>query len=125
MVTRMRIRKFIIRWIVAVLGLWAASGLLGNESISYGGRLGVILVAGFVLAVVNTIIKPVVIFLTLPAVLLTLGIFIIFINAAMVLLASWLYSPLHVSGFGVALIAGMVIGVVNWLVTALLEEDKK
>lgn len=121
----MRLRKFVIRWIVSIVGLWVASGLLGNESISYGGRVGAIVVAGLILAIVNTLIKPIVIFLTLPAVLLTLGIFIVFINAGMVLLAAWLYEPLEVSGFGIALITGMVIGVVNWLVTALLEEEKK
>lgn len=118
------LRKFLIRWAVSILGLWIASGLLGNESISFGGKLSAVLGAGFILALVNMIIKPIVVFLTLPAVLLTLGIFMIVINALMVLLAAWLYGPLEVDGFGIAIITGIVIGIVNWLVTALLEDKK-
>lgn len=117
-------RKFIIRWFVASLGLWVASELLGNESVSFSGRLGAVLISGFVLAVVNMIIRPIVVFLTLPAVLLTLGIFMVVINALMVMVAAWI-SPLDVDGFGIALITGMLIGLVNWLVTALLVEDEK
>ena len=106
------------------VGLWAASGLLGTESVSYQGRLSAVVVSGFILALVNTFIRPLVTFLTLPAVLLTLGIFRIVINALMVLLAAWLYGPLEVSGFGVAVITGIVIGLINWVVGILLEEDK-
>ena len=117
--------RFLVRWFVCGAGLWAASGLLGTESVSYGGRASAIIFSGFILALVNTFIRPLVTFLTLPAVLLTLGIFRIVINALMVLLAAWLYGPLEVSGFGVAVITGIVIGLVNWMVGILLEEDKE
>ena len=116
--------KFLVRWLVSGLGLWLAAQVLGNESISYGGKASVVIVSGFVLAVVNTFIKPIVVFLTLPAVLLTLGIFMAVINALMVLFAAWLYGPLQVSGFGTAVITGILIGLVNWLVGILLEEEK-
>ncbi|MCA9346481.1 phage holin family protein [Candidatus Saccharibacteria bacterium] len=116
--------RFAVRWFVSSFGLWVAAGLLGNDSISFGGKVSAIVVSGLILAIVNTIIKPVLVFLTLPAVLLSLGIFMVVINAAMVLLASNIYGPLEVDGFGVAIIAGLVIGLVNWLVTALLEEKK-
>jgi putative membrane protein len=109
---------------VSVLGLWIASELLGPESISFGGRVGAVIISGFLLALINTLIKPIVVFLTLPAVLLTLGIFMIVINALMILLVAWLYGPLEVSGFGIAVITGMVIGLVNWLVSAILEKQE-
>jgi putative membrane protein len=115
-------KKFLIRWVASSGGLWLASELLGNESISFEGRVSVIVASGLVLAAVNTIIRPVVVFLTLPAVLVTLGIFMVVINALMVLLAAWLYGPLEVEGFGIAVITGLVIGLVNWLVSALLED---
>jgi putative membrane protein len=60
----------------------------------------------------------------LPAVLLTLGIFMVFINGLMIMLAAWLYGPLEVSGYGIAIITGIVVGLVNWLVSALLEDNK-
>jgi putative membrane protein len=116
--------KFLVRWGVSTLGLWIASELLGNESLSYEGRIGAVVFSGLILAIVNTLVRPVVVFLSLPALLLTLGIFMIVINALMILLAAWLYGPLQVDGFGIALITGMVIGLVNWLVSAVLEEKK-
>jgi putative membrane protein len=114
--------RFLVRWSVSVVGLWAASGLLGTESISFEGRLSAVIISGLILAIVNTIIRPIIVFFTLPAVLLTLGIFMVFINGFMILLAAWLYGPLQVSSFGIAIITGIVIGLVNWLVSALLEE---
>lgn len=103
------------------LGLWIASGLLGDR-ISYDSRIIVIVIAGLILALVNAIIKPIVVILSLPAILFSLGLFMIVINGLMVMLVSWLYSPLHVTNFGAAMLAGMVIGLVNYLVTAILEE---
>jgi putative membrane protein len=86
------------------------------------GGVGVILIAGFLLAIVNAIIKPFVVILSLPAILFSLGLFMIVINGLMVLLVSWLYKPLQVNNFGAAMLAGMVIGLVNYLVTTILEE---
>lgn len=117
--------KFLIRWAASSLGLWIASELLGNESISFQGRVGAIIFSGLILAAVNTVIRPLVVFLTLPAVLLTLGIFMVVINALMILLAAWLYGPLEVSGFGIAVITGLLIGMVNWFISAMFEGEKK
>lgn len=117
--------KFLTRWGVSVIGLWIASELLGPESISYEGRFSAVLFAGLVLAAVNTFIRPLVVFLTLPAVLITVGIFMVVINALMVSLAARLYGPLEVEGFGVALITGLVIGLVQWTVTSVFETEKK
>lgn len=113
--------RFLVRWFVCSLGLWIASGLLG-ERITYGSQVGVILIAGFLLAIVNAIIKPIVVILSLPAILFSLGLFMIVINGLMVLLVSKLYTSLHVTNFGAAMLAGMVIGLVNYLVSTILEE---
>ncbi len=115
------ITRFVIRWFVCSLGLWIAAGLLGQR-ITYDSRLGVIVVAGFILAIVNIIIKPVIVILSLPAILFSLGLFMIVINGLMVLIVSKLYSSLEVTNFGAAMLAGMVIGLVNYLVTTILEE---
>ncbi len=98
-----------------------AASLLGDR-VSYNSRVGVIVTAGLILAIINIIIKPVVVILSLPAILFSLGLFMIVINGLMVILVSRLYEPLHVTNFGAAMLAGMVIGLVNYLVTTILEE---
>jgi putative membrane protein len=114
--------RFVIRWFVCSLGLWIAAGILGSERISYSGELGAIVLSGLILALVNIIIKPIVVILSLPAILFSLGLFMIIINGLMVLLASKLYTGLRVTNFAVAILAGMIIGLVNYLVTTILEE---
>lgn len=103
------------------MGLWIAAGILGQR-INYDSRVFVLVVAGALLAILNSVIKPIVVILSLPAILFSLGLFMIVINGLMVILVSWLYSPLHIRGFGAAMLAGMVIGLVNYLVTTILEE---
>lgn len=114
--------RFLFRWFVSSLGLWIAAGLLG-DSIDYQSKLRVIVIAGLVLAIVNTVIKPVVVILSLPAILFSLGLFMIVVNGLMVLLVSALYEPLHVNNLGAAMLAGMVVGLVNYLVLTILEDE--
>jgi putative membrane protein len=67
-------------------------------------------------------LKPVVVILSLPAILFSLGLFMIVINGLMVVIAAYLYGPLHVTNFWAAMLAGMVIGLVNYLVVTILED---
>jgi len=119
--------RFLVRWVVSSLGLWIAAGLLHShirlETTS--NRLGVVIVAGLVLALVNAVIRPIVVLLSLPAILFSLGLFMIVINGFMVWVASWLYDPLHISNFWWAILAGVIIGLVNYLVTAILENREQ
>ncbi len=115
--------RFFIRWFVCSLGLWIAAGILSN-SISYGSFIGVI-IAGLVLAIINTVLKPFLIILSLPALIFTIGLFMVIINGVTVYLASKLYTPLHITNFWAAIFAGMVIGLVNYLVTTILGDLKK
>ena len=115
--------RLLLRWFVCSLGLWIAAGLLSG-SINYDDRLSVIIIGGLILALVNVVIKPIVVIFALPALLLTLGLFMVIINGLMVWLASVFYEPLHVSNFWAAVFAGMVIGLVNYLVTTILETDE-
>jgi putative membrane protein len=114
--------RFVLRWLVCGLGLWIAAGILGG-SISYDSTPAII-IGGLVLAIVNVVIKPIIVIFSLPAILVTLGLFMIIVNGLTVLLASKLYEPLHVTNFWAAVFAGMVIGLVNYLVTTILEEKK-
>ncbi|HVX48427.1 MAG TPA: phage holin family protein [Candidatus Saccharimonadales bacterium] len=113
--------RFLVRWLVCSLGLWIAAGLLSN-SINYNNGFGVIVIAGLLLAILNTILKPILVILSLPAIVLTLGLFMIVINGLTVFLVSKLYTQLHVTNFWAAIFAGMVIGLVNFLIGAILKE---
>ena len=116
--------KFLVRWLVCSLGLWIAASFL-SDSISYDSQLRVIVIAGLVLAIINALLKPVLVILSLPALLVTLGLFMIIINGATVYLASKLYAPLHITNFWAAVFAGIIIGLVNYLVSTILAESKK
>jgi putative membrane protein len=111
--------RFLIRWFVCGLGLWVAANILGQ--ITYDSRFIVIVIAGLILAIVNAIIKPVVVILSLPAILFSLGLFMIIINGLMVLLVSWLYPPLDVNNFGGAILAGVIIGLIILSILILVQ----
>jgi len=115
--------RFLTRWFVCSLGLWVAAGFL-STSITYDSKLRVIIIAGLVLAIINVVLKPILVIFSLPALLFTLGLFMIIINGLTVFIASKLYTPLHITNFWAAVFAGMVIGLVNYLVTAILEDVK-
>jgi putative membrane protein len=114
------IYTYIIRWIVCSLGLWVAASLL-QGSVNYQNRISVIVIAGAILALLNAIIKPLLVIASLPAILLTLGIFMLVINGTTVYIMSKLYAPLQITSFAVAVLTGLIIGLVNYLVTAILE----
>lgn len=120
-----RAMRFAVRWFVCSLGLWIAAELLGSDRISLQNRFGVVVISGLVLAVINTFLKPMIVFLSLPAVLLSLGIFMVVINGLTILIAAKFYGPLEVSSFSSAILAGVIIGLVNFLVTAIVEEERK
>lgn len=118
------IYRFLVRWLVCSLGLWIAAGLLGS-GIEYDSRFSVIVIAGLLLAIINAIIRPIVVLLSLPAILFTLGIFMLVVNGFMVFLVSKLYPSLEITSFWIAILAGIIIGLVNYLVTAILEIREK
>jgi len=124
MIMQRPLYSFLTRWLVCSLGLWIAAGLLGS-SITYDSKLKVIIIAGLILAIINVFLKPILIIFSLPAILFSLGLFMIIINGLTVFIASKLYGPLHITNFWAAVFAGMVIGLVNYLVTAILEERRK
>lgn len=116
--------SFLTRWFVCALGLWMASRFLSHD-IVYNGGLSDVILAGLVLAIVNFLIKPILILFSLPAIVFTLGLFMVLINGLIVFIVSKLYTPLHVKNFWAAVFAGMVIGLVNYLVSTIMESAKE
>jgi len=116
------IGNLIVRWAICSFGLWIAAGLFSG-SVSFENKVSAVIIAGLVLALINVTLKPLLVVLSVPFIVVTLGLFMILINGATVYVASKLYEPLNVSNFGGAIITGMVIGLVNYLVTAILNRS--
>jgi putative membrane protein len=114
------IRVFILRWLVNFLGLWAAAELM-TGSIDYDGRLAVLAIAALIFSLVNAVIRPLVVILSLPAIVLTLGLFTLVINAFMLYLVTLIYHNFHLRSFWTAVVATVIIWIVNYLLTELLE----
>ncbi len=114
------IRKFILRWLVNFLGLWAAAVLM-NGSIDYGNSLTILIAAALIFSLVNAFIRPIVVILSLPAIFFTLGLFTFVVNAFMLYLVTLIYPSFHLRSFWTAVIAAVIIWIVNYLLNDLLE----
>jgi putative membrane protein len=110
-------RGFLIRGLITALGLWVASALL--PGVRSGGLLP-ILGAGLLLGVVNAIIRPIIVILTLPITIVTLGLFLLVINALMVWLVGKMMGGFSVDGFGTAVLTAIIVSVVSWSANAFI-----
>ncbi len=91
--------------------------------ITYTGSLPALLLVGLVVGLINLIVRPIVTVLSLPLIVLSLGLFYLLINGMMLYLAAWLLPHhLQVSGCGAAILGGLVVALVNWLVRAFTSE---
>ncbi|HEU5004494.1 MAG TPA: phage holin family protein [Candidatus Saccharimonadales bacterium] len=121
--TKHLLTRFLLRWAVSSLGLFIAAGILGDNNFGIGDNFtGQVLIAGLVLSIVNMAIKPFLIILSFPAIVLSLGLFMLIVNGAVILLASWIDNAIYVRNFGVAIVVGIILGLVNFLVTRILED---
>ena len=108
---------FLIRWVVSALALWVAQALVPGIQIQGATTLWI---AALLLGFVNAIVRPLLIFFTLPITILTLGLFLLVINAAMLGLVAALLERFTISGFGSALLGAIVVGLVSWLVSSTI-----
>ena len=117
-----------MRWLFNSLGIWVAARIFQGNGVEYDESQGValFLVTGFVLSLVNAILKPIVVILSLPAILITLGLFTFIVNGLMVYLAGALVPNFEI-GFWTAVLAGMIISLINYVLTSLIDwqEEKK
>jgi putative membrane protein len=109
---------FIVRLVINIVAILIISYLF-PKMIWVEGFLAA-LVAAFLLGIVNTIIKPILVLLTLPLTILTLGLFLLVINGLMLWLVSALVSGFHVSGFWGAVFGSILISLVSWLLSRFL-----
>lgn len=103
---------FLFRAVIVALGLWLATRLVPGVTIDSPSTL---ILAGILLGVVNSIVRPIAILLTLPMTILTLGLFLLVINGAMVELVAWILSGMHVASFGAAFLTALIVSVVSMI----------
>ena len=113
---------FNIRWVLISFGLWVAVRLFGtgydDEVVTAG--IGGFLLAGLIFSIINSILRPIVIILSLPAILVTLGLFTIIVNGLMVYLSLKLAPGIHMT-FWYSVLTGMILSLVNYIVSSALE----
>jgi putative membrane protein len=102
---------FIARILIMAFGLWVADVVL--DGVWFDGWQALI-VAALLLGLVNAVIRPIIILLTFPITFMTLGLFLLVINGAMVLLVDRLMDPMHVEGLGTAILASVLVGLTGW-----------
>ena len=110
-------------WASNVLGIWITSLIF--DGVTYDDKVWVLAVAGLVLFLANAIIRPIVIILTLPAVILTLGILLLFINAFTLWIADKIVPPFEVSGFWTYLGSVIIIWLVNMIVYGIFRPENR
>ncbi|MCC7242980.1 MAG: phage holin family protein [Acidobacteria bacterium] len=108
---------FLIHWLVVAIGLGAAAYLVPGVRVSSGVALAV---GALVLGFVNAVVKPMMVLLTLPLTVLSLGLFYFVINAAAFALAAALVPGFSVSSFWAALFGALVVSLVSWFVGGFL-----
>ena len=113
--------RLILVWLVNTASLIAVAYLMPSISVS---SFTTALVAALILGLVNTIIRPVLVVLTLPATILTLGLFIFVINGLLFWMVGSFIEGFHVAGFWAGFFGAIVFSLVSWLLSALLLRDE-
>jgi len=103
---------FLLRAVITAIGLWLATVWVPGVHVA---GIPTLLIAGVLLGVVNAIVRPIAFVLTLPITILTLGLFLLVLNALMVWLVAWMLPGFHVDGFKSAFLTAIVVWLVGWV----------
>lgn len=113
---------FLVRWLLNSLGLWVAVSLFGTgyPDVATPEGMSVYLIAGLIFSIINAMLRPLVIILSLPAILITLGLFTIIVNGFLVYISLKLAPGLTMT-FWHSVLTGLVLSLVNYIVSSALE----
>lgn len=114
--------RFIFRILIAAAGLWLAARIIPGVVADGWTTL---LIAGFLLGIVNAVVRPIVTVLTFPLTIVTLGLFLLVVNAAMIGLVAWFLDGLAVNGLWAGVQAAVVTGIVSWVGQVVMGDAKK
>jgi putative membrane protein len=118
-----KVTAFVIRWLITAAGVWVAAKLVGG--IHLNGWESTLIVA-LILGLLNAFVKPVLVLLSMPALILTLGFWLIIINTALLALTAWIsgkFDNIHfaVDSFGAAFWGAVIISIVSFLLSLLIK----
>ena len=103
---------FLLRLLISALGLWLAARLVPGMHIAGGGTL---VAAALLLGIVNAVVRPLAILLTLPFTILSLGLFLLVVNAVMLWLVAAVLDGFQLNGLGAAILGSIVVGATGWI----------
>ena len=115
------LRGLIVRFIFGVAGLWVASQVV--HGISYRDTIS-LLEAALLLGVINAVLRPILVILTLPLTLITFGLFLLVINAFTLWLVPRFLHVFHVNGFWPAVWGALIVSVASWIGQVLVEKQR-
>src|SRR5438132_5049539 len=110
-------KGFVFRLVITGLGLWAAETIVPGVRIDGWGNL---VVAALLLAIVNAIIRPIILILTLPLTVLTLGLCILVVNGISLALVAWVLPGFAIAGLVPAVLASIVVGLTGWFASTFV-----
>jgi putative membrane protein len=114
--------RFILKFILNIIGILAVSYFLQpNIEINDAGSAAIVVI---VLAILNIIVKPILVLLTIPVTILTFGLFLLVINAVIVLLTDYLVDGFHVNGFLWALIFSIILSAMHYVIDLIVSEKE-
>lgn len=113
---------FLVRWVLNSFGLWVAVRLLGTgyENVDVTAGTWGFLLAGLIFSIINSILKPLAVIFSLPAILLTLGLFMLVVNGTLVYL-SLAIAPGIAMSFANSILTGIILSLINYIVSAAVE----
>lgn len=124
---------FLVRVLINGVAIWLATLILSGLTVvgadSNMEQVAIILLIALVFGIVNAIVKPVVAFLSIPLYILTLGLFTLVVNALMLMLTAWITEQtswgLRIDNFGTAVLGGLIISVVSFVLSVLLPDGER
>jgi putative membrane protein len=116
------LRGLILRFLFGVAGLWVAAHVV--HGISYRNTIS-LLEAALLLGVINAVVRPILVILTLPLTLITFGLFLLVINALTLKLVTLFLHGFHVNGFWPAVGGALIVSVCSWIGQVLLDERRR
>src|SRR5665213_3347694 len=118
---RFTMTRFILHALAAALGFWLASRIIPGVA---AGGVGSLLAAGVVLGIINALVRPILILMTFPLTILTLGLFLLVVNGVTVWLATAFPLGVHIDGLWHAILAAVIIRLTSWRASALIGRSR-
>jgi putative membrane protein len=114
--------RFIIQAVVTMIGLWLSAQVVPGVAFTNTGSL---IAAALILGLVNAVVRPFMVILTFPITIVTLGLFLLVVNAAMIGLTAMFLGGFAVNGLWAGIGAAIVTGVVSWIAGAFIGDEEK